>query len=79
MLMTRLLYVTTSVLVILLNGTALALLLSDDRPQSSIVVAALVVGTVMWPLGLAMTYRIGQATARLRFVRERRVGRRALA
>lgn len=71
MLMTRFLYVTSSVLIFLLNGIALWQVLSDDRPASSIVTAALIVTALIWPLSLAMTYRIGQATGRLQFIRAR--------
>lgn len=72
MLMTRFLYLASSLLVLFLNGAALWYALSHDPAPARIEVAALVVNAVIWPLAIVIAYRIGQATGRLHFARTHR-------
>lgn len=65
MLMTRFLLITSSILILALNGTALWHVLSAEPPLSPIVGGALVATAAAWPLAIVFAYRIGQATARL--------------
>jgi len=66
MLMTRFLFLASTLAIFALNGAALWYGLTQDPGPSRLEVAALIVGAVAWPLAIAMTYRIGQATGRLK-------------
>lgn len=65
MLMTRFLLITSSALILALNGMAFWHVVRADPPLSPIVGAALIVTAAAWPLVIVFAYRIGQATARL--------------
>jgi hypothetical protein len=62
MLMTRFLFMVSTVLLCSLNGAALWQLFSAADPAPSLAAAALAVNAVTWPLALFTAYRIGQAT-----------------
>jgi hypothetical protein len=63
MLMTRVLLLTSSLLVLALNAAALWGLLATYETPPRLAVAALIVTAVTWPMALIIAYRIGQATA----------------
>lgn len=65
MMKTRFLLVSSSGLILALNGLALWHVVRAEPPISPIVGAALVVNAVTWPLALALAYRIGQVTGRI--------------
>jgi membrane protein YdbS with pleckstrin-like domain len=65
MLMTRFLLITSSILILALNGMAFWHVVRAEPPLPAIVGAALIVTAAAWPLALVFAYRIGQATARL--------------
>lgn len=65
MLMTRFLLITSSILILALNGMAFWHAARAEPPLSPVVGAALIVTAAAWPLALVFAYRIGQATARL--------------
>lgn len=79
MLMTRFLYLVSSLLIFVLNGAALWHILIHDPAPSRLAVAALVVNAVIWPLALPITYRIGQATGRLHDIKVRAARKARLA
>ncbi len=62
MMMTRVIYLTFVVVFVLLNGAALWALAGSSQSVSSIVPAALIINTLMWPITLVVAYRIGQVT-----------------
>ncbi|MGE3231209.1 MAG: hypothetical protein AB7J30_17390 [Hyphomicrobium sp.] len=64
--MTRFLFLASTLAIFALNGAALWYALIQDPGPSRLEVAALVVNAVAWPLAMAITYRIGQATGRLK-------------
>ncbi len=63
MLMTRILLLSSSVLICALNAAALWGLFMADAAPPRLAVAALVVTAVTWPMALVIAYRIGQTTA----------------
>ncbi len=65
MLMTRFLLITSSILILALNGMAFWHVVRAEPPLSPIIGAALIVTAAAWPLAIVFAYRIGQATARL--------------
>lgn len=69
MLMTRILYVTLTLVMLALNGAALWAL--PEQTGSPIVQTALVVNAVTWPIALMVAYRIGQVTG-VAYLRKRR-------
>jgi hypothetical protein len=62
MLMTRLVYLSFTLLILAINGAALWTALNGIQSASAIVPGALIINAVMWPLALVIAYRIGQVT-----------------
>ncbi len=62
MLMTRLVYLSFSLIILAINGAALWAALSSIQSPSAIVPGALIINIVMWPIALVVAYRIGQIT-----------------
>jgi hypothetical protein len=62
MLMTRLVYLSFTLLILAINGAALWTALTSSQSASAIVPSALIINAVMWPLALVVAYRIGQVT-----------------
>ncbi len=63
MLMTRILYTSFLLFLLVLNGSALWWLAGTPQPVAGIVPAALIVNVVAWPLALVIAYRTGQFTS----------------
>jgi hypothetical protein len=62
MLMTRILYASFLLFLLVLNGSALWTLMNPAQRVAGIVPAALIVNSVAWPLALVIAYRTGQFT-----------------
>ena len=78
MLMTRLLFFTFTLIIIVLNGAALWTLSSNAQKIEAIVPTALIVSAVISPLALMIAYRIGQVTG-VEYLRKMRAEVRAKA
>jgi len=66
MLMSRIVYISVAGILMTLNAAALALLIGGDSASRSVIMAALIINLLLWPLALVIAYRIGQATAALK-------------
>lgn len=62
MLMTRLTYLLTTLILLALNGVALWAVLRGEQPIDAIVPAALIINLFAWPVALVVAYRVGQVT-----------------
>ena len=62
MLMTRILYLTFTLILVALNAAALWALSGSPVEVNRVVPAALVINAMAWPVALVITYRIGQVT-----------------
>lgn len=69
--MTRIAYISLSVVMLALNGAAYLALSDIEQGVSPIVKTALVVNALAWPLALVIAYRIGQVTG-IAYLRRRR-------
>ncbi len=62
MLMTRLVYLSFTLIILAINGAALWAVMANVQSTSAIVPSALILNIVMWPLALVVAYRVGQVT-----------------
>jgi len=62
MLMTRLVYLSFTLLILAINGAALWTALTSTQSASAIVPGALIINAVIWPLALVVAYRVGRVT-----------------
>ena len=62
MLMTRIVYLSFTLVVLVLNCAALLAVRNSPHEIDAIVPAALLIDAMAWPLALVIAYRIGQVT-----------------
>lgn len=70
MLMSRIVYFSVAGLLVALNAAGLAVLFGGDTAPRQVVTVALMVNLFIWPLALAIAYRVGQATQSLKTAKE---------